>query len=377
MRIISDTEVTTHILPRLTLSSLLHSQALAFLSPTSQCPARISLSTPNYTQLFMPARTSTPSSVIKIVSVPSGANAVSGISGVNIVFDDETGKVSWTVGSSCLTALRTAGGSLMSSILVFGGSDKGEVRECVVFGDGMQSVFHVWLHLRYFAGLQRITVVVGSHRTVSPEQVEEKGAQFRSHLEDLCKTSPEATASWTMRCIPAQQQEEVKVALQSSQLIFTCTPSTQPLFPHEYLSDCKQRKHICAVGSYKPSMCELPADLVRSASEIRAGLMVDSIEACASEAGCLTQALGQERLKESCVELSKLLPPVEEEGHESDYLAKLERQASEFGGGGVAEEKGKGGIVSVFKSVGVGLQDVEVTKLVVRLAGDVGTEVAF
>ncbi|KAJ9474326.1 hypothetical protein PHBOTO_004398 [Pseudozyma hubeiensis] len=372
MRVISDAEVTTRILPRLTLSSLLHSQALAFLSPTSQCPARISLSTPLYTQLFMPARTSTPSSVIKIVSVPSGANAVSGISGVNIVFDDETGKVSWMVGSSCLTALRTAGGSLMSSILVFGGGAREEVKECVVFGDGMQSVFHVWLHLRYFRGLEKVTVVVGSHRTVSPEQVEEKGAKFRSHLEDLYKSSPETTASWTMRCISAEQQVQVKNALQSSQLIFTCTPSTQALFPYEYLSDCKQRKHICAVGSYKPSMCELPADLVRSASGISAGLIVDSTEACVSEAGCLTQALGEERLRERCVELSKLLPPVEEEDG-SEYLAKLERQAGEFGGATAAGE----GAVSVFKSVGVGLQDVEVTKLVVRLAGDVGTEVAF
>lgn len=240
-----------------------------------------------------------------------------------------------------------------------------------MFGDGMQGVFHVWLHLRYFAGLEKVTVVVGSHRTISPEQLEEKGTKFRSHLEDLCKSSPEATPSWSMRCISAAQQEEVKAALQSSQLIFTCTPSTHQLFPYEYLSDCKQRKHICAVGSYKPSMCELPADLVRSASGVSAGLIVDSIEACASEAGCLTQALGEERLRERCVELSKLLPPVEEEGG-SGYLAKLERQASEFGGAAAGE-----GAVSVFKSVGVGLQDVEVTKLVVRLAGDAGTEVAF
>ncbi len=36
---------------------------------------------------------------------------------MNLLFDDETGKVSHVVNSTCLTALRTAAGSLLSSIL--------------------------------------------------------------------------------------------------------------------------------------------------------------------------------------------------------------------------------------------------------------------
>ncbi len=40
-------------------------------------------------------------------------------------------------------------------------------------------------------------------------------------------------------------------------------------------------------------------------------------------------------------------------------------------------KEGEGGGVTVFKSVGVGLQDVEITKLVVAMADGVGTEVDF
>lgn len=395
MRIITDVEVETLILPRLTLSWLLHSQALAFHCLSSrtdatgsdsgaQCPPRLSLRTPSHTQLFMPARTHTPDSVIKIVSVPraspSGAGA-SGISGVNLVFSDATGRPSHVVGSSCLTALRTAAGSLMSSILALG-SARRTVERCVVFGDGAQALFHVWLHMRYFTRLVDITVVVGSHRSLSADQVKTKGEKFKTQLASLCAsccaTDSNSNSNWSLHCIAAHDSAAVQSALQQASLVFTCTPSTAPLFPATYLAGGARgggRKHICAVGSYTPEMCELPQRVVLDAMAISGGLTVDSVEACLSEAGCLLQAQPDKaRLRERCVELAKLLPATESEGNGGEqYLDRLEEYARQ-----PREEMEWGkDFVSVFKSVGVGLQDVEVTNLVVALAGDAGTEVAF
>ncbi|CDR99450.1 uncharacterized protein SPSC_04980 [Sporisorium scitamineum] len=379
MRIISDAQVRTTILPRITLSSLLHSQAVALqsLQPTSstpsphttaQCPPRLSLHTPNHTQLFMPARTNTPDSVVKIVSVPtSTSNVASGIPGVNLLFDDSTGKPSHVVGSTYLTALRTAAGSLASSIIALGGVRE-RVKSVVVFGDGAQAVFHVWLHLRYFTSLQSVVVVVGSHKSLSTQEVDEKRRNFSARLDDLC-----STGQYTINCISGQDRNAVKTALKEASLVFTCTPSNTPLLDHSDLPINKPQ-HICAVGSYTPSMCELPASLIRSTSLITGALTVDSIESCAKEAGCLLQALPPTDVHTRCIELAKLLPtPQSSDGGVKGYLQLVERQAVEYGSG--REEEG--GMVTVFKSVGVGVQDVEITKLVVSLADDVGTHVAF
>lgn len=90
--------------------------------------------------------------------------------------------------------------------------------------------------------------------------------------------------------------------------------------------------------------------------------MVDSKEACSHEAGCLIQAGLQ--VEEGSVELGTLLPDPTV-GEEEGYLERLEKQ------------QWKEAEVSVFKSVGVGLQDVEATKLVVRLSKGFGVDVPF
>ncbi|TKY85573.1 hypothetical protein EX895_005735 [Sporisorium graminicola] len=381
MRVISDAEVQTDILPRITLSALLQSQAVALHSiqggaesgsnrEGAQCPARLSLRTPRYTQLFMPARTHTPDSVVKIVSVPRpGAGGVSGIHGVNLVLDDATGRLSHVVDSTCLTALRTAAGSLASSILALGRLQE-QVGSAVVFGDGAQAVFHVWLHMRYFAGLREITVVVGSHKQLSLEEVDDKQQRFATQLESLLSWTPK---EYSIKCIRGRDGESVTRALQSASLVFTCTPSSTALFAHSDLAGGPKRKHICAVGSYTPSMCELPRDLICAAAAMSGALVVDSAEACATEAGCLLQALpSAEAVRTRCVELGALLPKPEAGGGEG-YVQLVEREARVCGVG----EGAGGSVTSVFKSVGVGVQDVEITKLVVSLAGDVGVDVAF
>lgn len=229
----------------------------------------------------------------------------------------------------------------------------------VVFGDGAQALFHVWLHLRYFTSITNVTVVVGLHRTLLPEEVSRKEAKFQSDLVHLMNSEKQLRFKVSM--INAKTEaSQVNSVLANADIICTCTPSTTPVFEYSAIEGGR-RRHICAVGSYKPTMCELPPEVVRSASE-SGRLMVDSKEACAHEAGCLIQAgLDAET---GSLELGTSLPDPTE-GNGEGYLERLERQAWKEAG------------VSVFKSVGVGLQDVEVTKLVVGLADGLGVEVPF
>lgn len=297
--------------------------------------------------------------------------------GVNLLFSDTTGKVTHVVNSTCLTAIRTAAGSLLSSVLALG-VVKDKVKRMVVFGDGAQAIFHLWLHVRYFASIEKVVVAVGTHRELTSDQLKEKESTFLNHLSSLSTSQlPNLTF------INAKTKHiQVQQAVDQAQLILTCTPSTQPLFTNPTTTSGKEKgkMHICAVGSYKPIMCELPPDLIRQVSK-EGKLFVDSVEACVEEAGCLLQALGVKELKERMVEIATLLPSTEagNGGKEQEWLNELEKRAEmwnkmqDHGKG-----QGQGGRISVFKSVGVGLQDVEMTKLVVAVGGDgVGCVVPF
>lgn len=397
VRIISASDIERGILPRIQLAGLLHSQGVAFwhvskasthtsdASSEAQCPARVALQTPRHVQLFMPARTPG-ASVVKVVSVAS-TSANSGIPGVNLLFDEETGQVSHVVNSTVLTALRTAAGSLLSSIVALGKQDVCEtVRTLLVFGDGAQALFHVWLHLAYFSAVQRVQVVVGCHRKLTRDEQRQKEFRFKSQLDSLLNSKTSATVTtaaaaakgFSIDFLNAEEQsDEVRTAVGGASLILMCTPSTWPLFPDSYLdtwSASEQRRHICAVGSYKPHMCELPPQLTTTAARERT-LLVDSQSSCAHEAGCLLQALHTpEQIHANTLELGTLLPrprtaSVPADAGAVEWLQQLEQCAHEW------KREGK---VSVFKSVGVGLQDVEITKLVVALAGNaIGSTVDF
>jgi ornithine cyclodeaminase/alanine dehydrogenase-like protein (mu-crystallin family) len=124
-------------------------------------------------------------------------------------------------------------------------------------------------------------------------------------------------------------------------------------------------------------MQEVEEDLVRRA---RGRLIVDDIEACSSEAGDLIKAGVDSR---KCISLGELLNHPSFKGladgstkelpsfkDQDSILATMNDRL------GQREEMGD---VTIFKSVGIGLQDVAVTSLVVQKAieQDKGTFVDF
>lgn len=333
--IISSAEVDA-ALRTLSLPSLLLSQARAFRSlSTAQCPPRISLVTPTHTQLFMPTHTSS-TTVIKIVSVPLVSR---GIPGVNLVFGDD-GCVSHVVNSTILTAVRTAAGSVLSTIMALG---RQEV-ELVVFGDGLQAVLHIALHARFYT-LTTTTIVVGQHRRLSPTEVERKKEEMVRQLSGLgCGVEIEVLT----------EVDAVRSAVGSADVVCTCTPSRKVLFEEEWV---RGRTHVCAVGSYTHQMRELPPGLVKQAAT-KGALVVDSVDACRTEAGCL-QPLDDEQWGR-VRQMADLLP--NPNSGEEEWMQHVEGRWSNEG-------------VSVFKSVGVATQDAEITRLIVDTAQS--TRIAF
>lgn len=117
-------------------------------------------------------------------------------------------------------------------------------------------------------------------------------------------------------------------AVGDADVVCCATASTVPLFPCEAL---KERVHVNAIGSYRPVMRELPQELLATAEVV----VVDQVEAALSEAGEIIRAVRSGVLRlEALVELGAALgnPPL--------------RQGR-----------------TVFKSVGVAVQDWAVARL--------------
>ncbi|WP_090055670.1 ornithine cyclodeaminase family protein [Lentzea fradiae] len=117
-------------------------------------------------------------------------------------------------------------------------------------------------------------------------------------------------------------------AVDSADVVCCATASTVPLFSCDAL---KERVHVNAIGSYRPVMRELPQELLATAEVV----VVDQVEAALSEAGEIIRAVRSGVLRlEALVELGAALgnPPL--------------RQGR-----------------TVFKSVGVAVQDWAVARL--------------
>lgn len=76
--------------------------------------------------------------------------------------------------------------------------------------------------------------------------------------------------------------EDVDAAVAAADVISCATPATSPLFDADSV---RSGVHINAIGAFKPSMVEVPAQLLE-----RAYVVVDDYQAAAAEAGDLIQA---------------------------------------------------------------------------------------
>ena len=202
----------------------------------------------------------------------------------------------------------------------------------VAFGAGRQIEAHAHLHIRAFPSLKRCTII---NRTQN------------ARLDNLLSTLRQCHPSIMFDSLMLGETESVKSAVEHADVICTATPATAPLISSEWVSP---GTHFNLVGSYKQGMIEVDERVIRRAGTI----VVDSAEACSPEGVHADQM----------VEIGTLV----EDPDCGSTVAPVST---------LCDQVRMSGDVTVFKSVGIGLQDVAIAHLVVSRAEEmkIGTVV--
>lgn len=166
------------------------------------------------------------------------------------------------------------------------------------------------------------------------------GVQARSHAAAMRSVLPAAEVRTWTRGDGATPEE----TLRGADVVCTCTSAREPVVQRDWLTP---GAHVNAVGSSVPTARELDSETVTAAT-----LFVDRRESALNEAGDLFLAgLGEEHI---AAELGEVLTGAHPGRTREDEL-------------------------TVFKSLGLAVEDLAAAELVVRRAREqgVGTEVAF
>jgi ornithine cyclodeaminase len=246
------------------------------------------------------------------------------INAVVLLFDTSNGLPVALIEGSALTALRTGAASGVATRLLA----RKEARVLALFGAGAQSLPQVWAVCEA-RSIERIWLI---NRT--PANAERLAEELRAFGAPLPKDVRVASSA----------QE----ALAEADVICCATASSTPLFND---ADLRPGAHINGIGSYRPSMQEVPAQTVG-----RARIVVDQRQAAWSEAGDLIIARDQGYLKDDAqiAELGEVIL-----GH--------------------APGRSDAQQITFFKSVGNAVQDVAVAQIAYTLARakGLGTDVSI
>jgi ornithine cyclodeaminase/alanine dehydrogenase-like protein (mu-crystallin family) len=322
----------------------------------------------------------------------------------SITLLDKYGAPRALINAEELTAFRTA----LASTMLF--KKRSNVHDVVVFGAGKQAYWHIRLALLLRGTEIHHMNIINRSFDTAHNLIERL---YRPHHEPAQFpniTVPSAEISDLARpkiqiLTPGHTEYErlLKSVVRGSSVIFCTTPSLTPLFPASYLTNTEGRKkgrYIAAIGSYKPHMLELHPDILRQNVQVdhkhhhhkhaRTGgaIIVDSVDACLKEAGEIIQAglKGHEvveigellMLKKEADRARKENGSSEESfdtrgvelGEAKKVKGKKKGDKAAEGDGGLMEWLMKGNVI--YKSVGLGLMDVQVGMDVVRLADDRG-----
>jgi alanine dehydrogenase len=220
-----------------------------------------------------------------------------------LLLDATTGKTLAVLEGGWLTAMRTGAASGLATDLLA----RPDASVLALFG----------------AGAQAVTQVLAMH-TVRPLREVRVVNRSDEHYQTLVTTLQQLLG---VHCPTIYRVQSATNALAGASLVVCATSATEPLFDGR---DVEAGTHINAIGAFTPAMCELDGETLA-----RAQIVVDQREAALIEAGDLLCALAQGAIvgPETWIELGDLVTgerSVRQDGHE----------------------------ITVFKSVGLGVQDV-------------------
>lgn len=289
-------------------------------------PLRTSLDVPRHdgVTFFMPAYLAADDAMaIKIVSV-FGDNPDKGLPLIHalvVVVDAETGAPEALMDGTYLTALRTGAASGAATDLLA----RQDSHVAAIFGAGAQ-------------GRTQLEAVCA----VRP--IEQAWLYDLDH--DRAETmAREVRASLDLSVDVAETPAE---AMRRADVVCTATTSSNPVFTD---ADLGPGTHINAIGAYTPQMQEIPTQTV-----LRAKVVIDHHEAALAEAGDLIIPIEQRLMTQEHIhgELGEIV-------------------AGTRAGRETADE------ITLFKSVGVAVQDVAAARAVLEAAREIGlgTEVTL
>ena len=295
----------------------------ALSSGQAQVPQRVRLEVSPHDgiSLFMPSYVHDPAGdalAVKVVSVFS-ANSKRGlplIYAAVLVLEADTGRPLALLEGSTLTAIRTGAASGAATDVLA----RPDSQVIALFGAGAQ-------------GRTQLEAVCSVRRIRTAWVYDLDSAKIRKLIAELAGRGP----------IPADLRpaSNPDQAVIEADVICTATTALTPVFLDGSL---KPGVHINAVGSYTPQMQEIPAETVT-----RALVIVDSRSASLAETGDLLQPIREGRFTESHIhaELGELL---------------LGRKAG----------RTDPAQITLFKSVGVAVQDAMAAQLALRNAQKLG-----
>ena len=285
-------------------------------------PLRVAIEMPAHqgVSLFMPAYCQGLAAAgMKLVTVMNGnpAKNLPLLHSKYLYVSAETGEILSVMDAEFLTALRTAAVSALVTDLL----GKSGGRTMAVFGTGVQA----WYHVEVFTKLFSIGEVLVFGQTP------ELGEQFAERIE---------------RQLRKPSRRAILNELKRADIICTCTTNPAPLFE---LKDLSSAVHINAIGAYRPTTREIGSDVMAQAI-----IVVDSYEGAFHEAGELVLALSEGVI-----------------GRHNVY-ASIDELVS---GGKPAPDADNR--ITVFKSVGMALEDLVAANLAYRRAIErgIGTNV--
>jgi len=280
-------------------------------SGRDRSPLRISVPLPNGALLLMPGiRQDGAGSSVKLVTVQP-ANAARGLPTVQAVvvwFDQETGEPQAVIDGGSLTRMRTGAASGVATRLLA----RPESSVMALLGAGGQAAW-------------QIRAVVAA-RPIDEVRVYARNAASRKRF-----SAEMADELGSVRVIASSSAED---AVRGADVVCCATTSSEPVFQASWLHP---GAHVNGVGAYRLGMVELPPELFGVASVVA----VDSREAALAEAGDLVAAIEAGLLgTDDLVEIGSI---------ERSWVTSRDPEA-----------------ISVFKSVGLAIQDVAAAELIVR-----------
>jgi alanine dehydrogenase len=236
-----------------------------------------------------------------------------------MLFSAASGKMIAAMDGSYITAIRTACASAMATKVLA----NPQTRVMAILGAGVQARAHIRAIARV-RGLEKIKI----H---SPS-----GASAAAVKKEL---GPEVDAA-------IEAANSAEEAVRESDLVVTVTTAKEPILRREWL---KAGAHINAVGSHRPDFREIDG-----ATLARAKIVVDSREAIMAECGDILLAITEGSITQDPIH-----------GEIGEVLA-----GSKAGRTGTAE-------ITLYKSVGIAIQDVATANLVYAkaLQRGIGTSV--